>query len=526
MSKQIIFHEEAKRKMLQGISTVAKTVGITIGPFGRNVALRNQYGSPTITNDGVSITREITLSDKFEDLGAQIIKEVAQKTNDTAGDGTSTSIILTYSLIKEGLNQLNRGVNPLSIRGGMNKAHRRVVEELKKVKRNIETDEEIAQIAAVSAESKKYGDIIAEVVKKVGKRGVITVEESQSTEIEREVVEGLEIDKGYISPYMVTNPERQIAEYKNIPVLITDEKISTMREILPLLEKLVKGGQKELFIIAEDVDGEALTTFVLNKLKGTLNVLAVKAPSFGDRKKDVLGDIAATVGAKVVTKDIGMKLENAELDVLGNASSVTSKKDKTVIVGSSEYKQRIEERINSINSDDDFNKERIAKLSGGVAVIRVGAPTESEMKYLKLKIEDAVSATKAALEEGVIVGGGCAFAHIANKLRKENIKFSNQDEKKGFNIVLSSIELPFKKIVKNTLADDYAYIKVVRKILNEEDTFGYDALKKEFVEDMFKEGIIDPLKVARAALENSISAAGIFLTTEAAIVDEGEETGV
>ena len=534
MAKQIIFHEDARAKIKKGIDTVARAVGVTIGPFGRNVALQKPFGGPTITNDGVSIARDITLEDPFENVGAEVVKEVANKTNELAGDGTSTSVILAQSMIEEGLKQIDKGVNALSVRRGMERAHKVVEEQLEQMKRDISSDAEVAHIASVSAESEEFGKIIAETVQKVGDKGVVTVEESQSFGIDSEVVEGLEIDNGYVSPYMMTNADRLEAEYKDVPVLVTDGKISGVKEILPFLEKLTQMGSKDLVIIAEDVEGEALTTFVLNKLRGTFNVLAVKAPGFGDRKKDLLGDIATTIGAQVVSKDSGMSFETVGTDVLGRASRVVAKKDSTVIVGSPDVKLVVEERIRSLEAtlnetDQQFEKEkiqeRIAKLSGGVAVIRVGAATEAEMKYLKLKIEDAVNATKAALEEGVIAGGGAAFAHIAKYLRdqKVNVQWADEYEEKGYNIVADALEAPLTWIVENAIGDGEGKA-VVRKVQDAANkTAGYNALKRLYVDDMFSVGIIDPVKVARGGLQHAVSTAGIFLTTEVAVTDVPEK---
>ena len=534
MAKQLLFHEQARAKIKSGVDTVAKAVGITIGPFGRNVALQKPYGGPTVTNDGVSIARDITLEDPFETIGAELIKEVATKTNDLAGDGTSTSVVLAQSMIEEGLKQIDKGVNALSVRRGMEKAHKKAEGHLFAMKRNVTKDEEVIHIASVSAESAEYGKIIAETVQKVGDKGVVTVEESQSFGISSEVVEGLEIDKGYISPYMMTNPERFEAEYKDVPVLVTDQKISTMKEILPFLEKLTQTGGKNLVIIADDVDGEALTTFVLNKLRGTFNVLAVKAPGFGDTKTALLGDIATAIGATVVTKDTGMNFETVGAEVLGRASRVVAKKDSTVFVGDQSAKLAVSERVRSLEAmlseteaqyEKEKLQERIAKLSGGVAVIKVGAATEAEMKYLKLKLEDAVNATKAALEEGVIAGGGATFTHIASKLREERsaMLWDDEYEEKGYTIVVEALESPLMHIVENALGTGEGKA-VVRKVQETNNVVsGYDALHREFVEDMFSRGIIDPVKVARGGLQHAVSTVGIFLTTEVAIADIPEK---
>ena len=534
MAKQIVFHEDARAKIKKGVDAVAKAVGVTIGPFGRNVVLQKSYGGPTITNDGVSIAKDISLEDPFENIGAEVVKEVANKTNELAGDGTSTSVILTQSMIEEGLKQIDKGVNALSVRRGMERAHKVAEEKLTQMKRDVSGDTDVVHIASVSAESEEFGKIIAETVQKVGDKGVVTVEESQSFGIDSEVVEGLEIDNGYVSPYMMTNPDRLEAEYKDVPVLVTDEKISAVKDVLPFLEKLTQMGSKDLVIIAEDVEGEALTTFVLNKLRGTFNVLAVKAPGFGDRKKDLLGDIATTIGAQVVSKDTGMSFDTIGTDVLGRATRIVAKKDSTIIVGAPNVKSAVDERVRSLGAtldeaDQQFEKEklqeRIAKLSGGVAVIRVGAATEAEMKYLKLKIEDAVNATKAALEEGVIAGGGAAFAHIAKHLydQKTGIQWADEYEEKGYNIVADALEAPLMKIVENAIGDGEGKA-VVRKIQDSGNvTAGYDALKRSHVDDMFSAGIIDPAKVARGSLQHAVSTVGIFLTTEAAVADIPEK---
>lgn len=534
MAKDIIFREEARSKMWEGMNVVAEAVSVTIGPFGRNVALQKPYGGPTITNDGVSIAKEITLEDHFENIGAEVIKEVANKTNDLAGDGTSTSVVLAHSMIENGLRHVERGVNALSVRRGMDRAYKLADERLGQVKRDVANDAEITHVASVSAESVELGKIIAETVQKVGDKGVVTVEESQSLEIASEIVEGLEIDKGYVSPYMVTNPERLEAEYKDVPVLVTDGKISNIKDIMSFLERMTQSGMKELVIIAEEVDGDALTTFVLNKLRGTFNVLAVKAPGFGDGKKDLLGDIAATIGAQVVTQDTGMSFDTVGIDVLGRASRVVAKKDSTVIVGATSMKAAIDERVKSIETqlaqaessfEKDKLKDRIAKLSGGVAVIRVGAATEAEMKYLKLKVEDAVNATKAALEEGIIAGGGATFVHIAKHLRDKRgeMAWDDEFEEKGYNIVVEALEAPLECIVDNAHGGGEGRA-VVRKVQEmESDSAGYDAMKRVYADDLFAVGIIDPVKVARTSLRHAVSTAGIFLTTEAVIADVPEK---
>ncbi len=530
MSKQIYYNEEARKALKRGIDAVAHAVKVTIGPRGRNVVLDKGYGAPTITNDGVSIAKDISLKDKFENMGAEIIKEVANKTNDTAGDGTTTSVILTQAMVVEGLRHTTMGVNAMGIRLGIEKAALAVVDALKKIAKPMKGKDEIKHVATISAESESIGSIIAETIEKVGKDGVVTVEESQSFGVESEVVEGLEFDKGYVSPYMITDGERMEAVYKDVAILITDKKVSVIKEVLPLLEKLAQSGKKELVIIAEDVDGEALTTFVLNKLRGAFHVLAVKAPGYGDRKKELLQDIAVTVGAKVVSEDLGLKLETADVDVLGKAMKIVSSKDNTVIVGGKGQKAAIDERVKQLKkqkeqSDSKFDREkfeeRIAKLSGGVAVIRVGAATETEMKYLKLKIEDAVNATKAAIEEGIVPGGGSALIRAAHKVSSASGASRSREEEVGFEIVLKALEAPLRQIAVNAGKDDGSVI--VEKVKELGDNGGYDANKDVLVDDMLKEGIIDPVKVTRSSVENAASAAAMLLTTEVAITDEPKE---
>lgn len=534
MSKIIKYNEEARKALKKGIDAVADAVKITLGPRGRNVVLDKGYSGPTITNDGVSIAKEITLKDKFENMGAEIIKEVATKTNDIAGDGTTTSVILTQAIVSEGMKHTSMGVNAMQLRAGIEAAAKDVLAALKEISKPIKTKEEIRQVATISAETAEIGQIIADTIEKVGKDGVVTVEESQSIGIDSDVVEGLQFDKGYVSAYMVTNPERMEAEYRDAPILLTDKKISTIKEILPLLEKLAASGKKEIVIIAEDVDGDALTTFVVNKLRGGFNVLAVKAPGFGDRKKELLADIAVTVGAKVVSEDTGLKLDAVELDVLGRATKVVATKDKTTIVGGKGKKADIDARIATIraqkeNNDSKFDveklDERIAKLSGGVAVIRVGAATETEMKYLKLKIEDAVNATKAAIEEGIVAGGGSALVLAAKKIRG-NLELNRNpltaEAKIGYEIILKALEAPLKQIAINAGKDDGSVI--VNKIMESPDVVaGYDALSDSMEKNMITKGIIDPVKVTRTALENASSAAAILLTTEVAIAEEQKD---
>lgn len=531
MAKQVIFGEEVKKKLQKGVDTVANAVKITLGPRGRNVVLDKGFGGPTITNDGVSIAREITLKDKFENMGAEIIKEVANKTNDLAGDGTTTATVLTQALVTEGLRQTTLGLNTMAVRAGMEHAAKDVVEALRKMATQISSLDEIKQVATISAESAELGEKIAETIDKVGKDGVVTVEESQSFGIETELTEGMQFDKGYVSPYMVTNPERMEAEYKNAHILITDKKISSVQEILPLLEKVAQTGKKELVIIADEVEGEALATLVVNKLKGGFSVLAVKAPGYGDRKKELLADIAVTTGGQVITDDLGLDLKQCEIAQLGNADRVVSSKDNTVIVGGAGQKSDIQERVKALKTqletttskfDKEKIEERIAKLSGGVAVIRVGAATETEMKYLKLKIEDAVNATKAAIEEGIVPGGGTSLARAAAIVEKEFTakKDLGVEETVGYNIVLKALEMPLKQIANNTGQIDGAV--VVEKVKQAGGNAGFDAAKGVMVDDMIKVGIIDPVKVERAGVQHAVSAAGILLTSECAIADEPE----
>ena len=537
MAKQIIFNEQARKALKRGVDVVADAVKITIGPRGRNVVLDKGYGGPTITNDGVSIAKEITLRDKFENMGAEIVKEVATKTNDFAGDGTTTSVILMQAIVAEGMKQTTMGVNAMGVKFGIEKATEHVLKALKDIAKPIKTKEEIRQVATISAESEEIGKIIADTIDKVGKDGVVTVEESQSFGVESEIAQGLEFDKGYVSPYMITDAERMEAKFEDPAILITDKKVASVKEILPFLEKLAQTGKKELVIIAEEVEGEALATFVVNKLRGGFNVLAIKAPGYGDRKKEMLADIAVTVGATVISEEVGLSFEKADLSMLGRAHKVISTKDDTVIVGGKGKKSEIDSRVaqlrkqrSSTESKYDIEKldERIAKLSGGVAVIKVGAATETEMKYLKLKIEDAVNATKAAIAEGIVAGGGVALVKASQKvgewLKNEVAKGKESMTKEfevGFHIVLKALEAPLKQIAINAGKDDGSVI--VEHVRNGKGNTGYDALKDVMVPDMLIAGIIDPVKVTRSGVQNAASAAAILLTTEAAIADEPKE---
>lgn len=531
MAKQVIFDTEVRAALKRGVDIVASAVKVTLGPKGRNVAIDKSWGGPTITNDGVSIAKEIVLADKFENMGASIVKEVANKTNDKAGDGTTTAVVLTQAIITEGLKKTAMGANAMMVRRGIEAAAKDAVEELKKMAKPVKGKEDVRQVATISAESQELGEAIADIVEKVGKDGVVTVEESQSIGIETDYVEGMEFDKGYVSAYMISNAERMEAEVKDAPILITDKKISTIKDILPLLEKVAQTGKKDLVIIADDVDGEALTTFVLNKLRGTFNVLAVKAPGYGDRKKELLSDIAITVGGQVVSDDLGITLEKAELTVLGRANRVVATKDSTVIVGGKGDKKEIQKRATQLkkvleNTTSKFDKEkleeRIAKLTGGVAVIRVGAATETEAKYLKDKIEDAVNATKAAISEGIIPGGGASLVKVSAKLAKnieKHTKAGNAEMSAGYAILVNALSVPFKQIVRNTGREDEMVL--VEQIAGA-DNKGFDALNEQIV-DMIEAGIIDPVKVTRSGVENAASAAAVLLTTEAAIADIPED---
>ncbi len=525
MAKQILFSEEARKAIAKGIAQAARAVKVTLGPKGRNVVIEKSYGGPRITNDGVSIAKEISLKDRFENMGAEIVKEVANKTNDTAGDGTTTSVVLLEALVEQGLERVMKGANAMMIRSGMEKAKIAALAELKKMAKPVGNKAEVKQVASISAESEILGSIIAEAVEKVGASGVVTVEESQGMELSYDIVEGLQIDKGYVSAYMVTNPERMEAEMKDALILITDKKIGNVQEILPLLEKVVQSGKKELVIIADDIEGDALSTFIVNKLRGTFSVLAVKAPGYGDRKKDMLADIATVVGGQVITEEVGIKFENATLSMLGKAARVVASKDATTIVGGKGKKGEIATRVGQIKaqmdlSESKFDKEkfeeRIAKLSGGVAVISVGAATETEMKYLKDKIDDAVKATKASIEEGIVAGGGTALAKVAKKLATHEGNMS-VDEKTGFDIVVRALETPLAQIAINAGKDDVA--NIVSQVQSGKINAGYDALADEIVVDMLARGIVDPVKMPRMALENAVSAAAMLLTTEAAIAD-------
>lgn len=534
MAKQITFGDNARKALKRGIDQVADAVRITIGPKGRNVILDKGYGTPTITNDGVSIAKEISLKDKVENMGAEIIKDVASKTKDIAGDGTTTAVVLAQAIMNEGFKKTTLGVNAMGIKLGIEHAAREVVQALRELAKPIKNKEEIKQVAVISSESAEFGAIIAEAIEKVGKNGVVTVEESQSFGVESELVEGMQFDKGYVSPYMITDAERMEAVYRDPLILITDKKISAVKDILPLLEKLAQSGKKDLVIVAEDVEGEALATLVVNKLRGTFNTLAIKAPGFGDRRKEMLEDIAAMTGGRVISEEVGIKLENTEMKMLGRARKIVATKDNTTIVDGAGKKTDIEERLAQIKkqwelSDSKYDKEklqeRLGKLSGGVAVIKVGASTEAEMKYLKLKIEDAVEATKAAIEEGIVAGGGVALIRAGGKVAGKTLKSPSADIahefEVGVKILLKSLDAPLRQIAINAGKDDGEVI--VDKIKNSKGHEGYDANADKIVADMFIAGIIDPVKVTRTGLERAASAAAILLTTEAAVSDEPKE---
>lgn len=530
-AKQLVFGEEARRKLRSGIDVVAEAVATTLGPKGRNVALDRKFGSPTITHDGVTVAKEIELEDPFENMGAQLLKEAATKTNDIAGDGTTTSTVLAHAMVTEGLKTLAAGANPMLLKRGIEAASKKVADAIKDQAIDISTKEEIANVATISAQDRQIGDLIAEVMDKVGKDGVITVEESKGLEFEQEYVEGMQFDRGYISPYFITDSEHMESVIQDPYILIYDKKISAAQDLLPLLEKLVQVGKRELVILAEDVDGEALATMVLNKLRGTLNVLAVKAPGFGDRRKAMMQDIAILTGASVISEETGRKLETAVVADLGRAEKVVSDKDNTTIIGgkgdSKEIKGRVEQirvEIDKTTSDYDREKlqERLAKLSGGVAIIRVGAATETELKEKKHRVEDALSATRAAVEEGIVPGGGVALVNAMASL--DNLKVESDDAKVGVNIVRKALEIPMRRIAENAGFDGSVVVENVRQTQQKEknNNIGFDVLGENYI-DMVKGGVIDPAKVTRGALENATSIAAMILTTEALITDVPEK---
>ena len=525
MAKQLLFDEEARRALKRGVDALADAVKVTLGPKGRNVVLDKKFGAPTITNDGVTIARDIELDDPFENMGAQLVKEVATKTNDIAGDGTTTATVLAQAIITEGLKNVAAGANPMVLKRGIDKGVAVLVERLKELSKPVNTKEETAQLASVSSQDPEIGQLIADVMEQVGKDGVITVEESQGLTLEKDYVDGMQFDRGYISPYMVTNAERMEAVLENPYILITDKKISAIADILPILEKLVQTGQKNLVIIAEDVDGEALATLVVNKLRGTFQTLAVKAPGFGDRRKAMLEDISILTGGQVISEEVGLKLDTVTLSMLGQARRVTSNKDNTTVVEGKGQQDDIERRMKQIKTQvadttSDFDREklqeRLAKLSGGVAVIKVGAPTEVELKEKKHRIEDALSATRAGVEEGMVAGGGTA---LINALSALDSLVVTGDEKTGVQILRRALEEPLRQIAKNAGAEGSVVVNAVRASAT---GVGFNALTGEYV-DMFKAGVIDPLKVTRSGLQNAASVATMLLTTETIITDLPEK---
>ncbi len=528
MAKQIKFNEEARRALESGVNQLSSTVTVTLGPKGRNVVLDKKFGSPQITNDGVTIAREIELEDPFENMGAQLVKEVATKTNDIAGDGTTTATLLAQAIIRDGLKNVAAGANPMIMKRGIEKAVAVALKELEKMSKPVETKEDISQVAAISAADEAIGELIAESMEKVGKDGVITVEESKGFTTDLKVVEGMQFDRGYISPYMVTDTEKMEAVLEEPYILLTDRKVSNIHELLPLLEKIVQQG-KSLMLIAEDVEGEALATLVVNKLRGTFTCVAVKAPGFGDRRKAMLEDIAILTGGEVVSEDLGIEMKNVTLEMLGRARQVRISKEETVIVDGFGESETIKKRISQLRSqiDDttsDFDREklqeRLAKLVGGVAVIEVGAATETEMKEKKLRIEDALSATRAAVEEGIVPGGGIAYLNVAKGFEKLEKELTG-DEATGAAIVKRALEDPVRVIADNAGAEGSV---VVEKLKDMDEGIGFNAITGVF-EDMFKAGIVDPAKVARSAIQNSASISALFLTTEAVVTDLPEEDG-
>ena len=521
MAKMVKFGEEARRSMQIGVDKLADTVKVTLGPKGRNVVLDKKFGAPLITNDGVSIAREIELEDPYENMGAQLVKEVATKTNDVAGDGTTTATLLAQAIIREGLKNVTAGANPILIRTGIKMAVDKAVEEIKNISKPVNGKEDIARVAAISASDEEVGKLIADAMEKVGTEGVITIEESKSMGTELDVVEGMQFDRGYVSPYMATNTEKMEANLDNPYILITDKKITNIQEILPILEQIVQAGKK-LLIIAEDIEGEAMATLVVNKLRGTFTCVAVKAPGFGDRRKEMLQDIAILTGGTVIAEELGRDLKEVTIDMLGTADSVKVTKENTVIVNGKGDSNSIKERINQIKSQieettSEFDKEklqeRLAKLAGGVAVIKVGAATETELKEKKLRIEDALNATKAAVEEGIVAGGGTAYINVINEVSKLNSDIP--DTQVGINIIVKALEEPVRQIATNAGVEGSV---IVEKVKTSESGIGYDALHGEYI-NMIKAGIVDPTKVTRSALQNAASVSSTFLTTEAAVAD-------
>ena len=531
MAKQLIFSEDARHRLSKGMEILATAVATTLGPKGRNVAIDKKFGSPTITHDGVTVAKEIELQDPFENMGAQLLKEAATKTNDIAGDGTTTSTVLAHAIVVEGMKNLAAGANPMLLKRGIEAATKAVADKINQQAIPLESKAEIANVASISAQDRIIGELIADVMDKVGKDGVITVEESKGLEFETEYVEGMQFDRGYISPYFITDAEHMEASIADAFILIHDKKISAASDIVPVLEKLVQIGRRDLVIISEDVDGEALATLVLNKLRGMLNVVAVKAPGFGDRRKAMLQDIAVLTGAQVISDEMGRKLESTTIQDLGRAEKIVVTKDDTTVVGgkgdASQIKGRIEQiRVEIDKSTSDYDKEklqeRLAKLSGGVAIIRVGAATETELKEKKHRVEDALSATRAAVEEGIVPGGGVALINAVPALA--DLKLDNEDAQIGVNIVRKALEMPLRKIAENAGRDGSVVLANVRRAQAEQSNFkiGYDVISDEYI-DMVGDGVIDPAKVTRGALENAASIAAMILTTEALITDIPEK---
>lgn len=526
MAKELKFSEDARQSMLAGVDKLANAVKVTLGPKGRNVVLDKAFSSPLITNDGVTIAKEIELEDKYENMGAKLVAEVANQTNEIAGDGTTTATVLAQAMIQEGLKNVTSGANPVGIRTGIGMAVDRAVEALQEVSKPVQDKESISQVGAISANDPEIGEFISEAMEKVGNDGVITIEESRGFKTELEVVEGMQFDRGYLSPYMVTDSEKMIAELDNPYVLITDKKISNIQDLVPLLEQIVQQS-RPILIIADDVDGDAMTNLVLNKIRGTFNVIAVKAPGFGDRRKAMLEDIAVLTGGQVITEELGLELKDASLELLGNASKVQVSKDDTTIVEGAGDKETISGRVNQIKAqleettssfDKEKLQERLAKLAGGVAVLKVGAATETEMKERKLRIEDALNSTRAAVEEGIVAGGGTALVEVYSKVAELE---AEGDVKTGINIVLKALEAPLRQIVENAGLEGSV---IVSQLKNQETGVGYNAATDEWV-NMIDAGIVDPTKVTRSALQNAGSVAAMFLTTEAVVADIPEENG-
>jgi chaperonin GroEL len=531
MAKQIAFSEDARRQLSRGMAVLAEAVATTLGPKGRNVAIDKKFGSPTITHDGVTVAKEVELENPFENMGAQLLKEAATKTNDIAGDGTTTSTVLAHSIVIEGMKSLAAGVNPMLLKRGIEAATKAVAAKINEQSIELTTKEEIANVASISAQDRQIGELIADVMDKVGKDGVITVEESKGLEFEKEYVEGMQFDRGYISAYFITDPEHMEASIPDAYILIYDKKISAAQDIVPILEKLVQVGRRDLVIIAEDIDGEALATLVLNKLRGMLNVVAIKAPGFGDRRKAMLQDIAVLTGGSVISEETGRKLETVTIADLGRAEKIVVTKDDTTVVGGKGDPKQIKGRIEQIRvefdkSTSDYDKEklqeRLAKLSGGVAIIRVGAATETELKEKKHRVEDALSATRAAVEEGIVPGGGVTLINAVPALAE--LKMDDEDAQIGVNIVRKALEVPLKKIAENAGMDGSVVLETVRRTQKEQNNsrIGYDVIKEKYL-DMVEDGVIDPAKVTRGALENAASIAAMILTTEALITDLPEK---